>query len=143
MDILLQVHSYLRYFILITLVGVVILALRGWLGNKPFGKLDDKMGLYLLIFTHLQLVAGVILYFSLVEFNSETMKNAVMRYWAVEHVTGMLVAIVLITIGRTSSKKMPTALLRHRRLFIFNSIALVVILVVLATMLKSTGLPII
>ena len=129
-NIFLLSHSYIRYFILILLVVVIVRSLMGWLGNKPFTKLDDKTGLYLLIFTHLQLVAGLVLYFisPAVQFNSSTMSDKVLRYWSMEHTLAMLIAIALITIARSSSKRMSSSTARFKRLFIFNLMALIIIL---------------
>ena len=123
-------HVLLRYFVLIMLVVVIVMSLVGLLNNKPFGRLNEKFSLYLLIFTHLQLVVGLILYFvsPFVKFSSETMKDPSLRYWTVEHVVGMLVAIALITIARISSKKLMQDSAKHKRLLILNSIALVVII---------------
>ena len=133
-NIFLQSHSYLRYFILICLVAVIIKSLIGWLNNKPYTALDNKIGLYLLIFTHLQLIAGLVLYFisPFVRFGSETMKDKITRFWTVEHITAMLIVIVLITVARSTSKRMPTDQARHKRLAIFNLIALIIIVGTLA-----------
>jgi hypothetical protein len=129
-NFLLQVHSLTRYFVLITLVIVIVMALLGIVNKKPFGKWDNKFSLYLLIFTHLQALAGLILYFvsPFVKFGAETMKDKFIRYWTVEHFTAMLIAIVLITVARISSKKMTSDLAKHKRLFNFNLIALIIIL---------------
>jgi hypothetical protein len=35
----------------------------------------------------------------------QVMKNAAARYWAVEHITGMVIAIVLITLGHGRVKR--------------------------------------
>jgi hypothetical protein len=127
---LLHLHSGLRYLILAALLIVIVKSLLGWLNNKPFTSLDNKLSLYLLIFTHLQLVIGLGLYFvsDVVQFNAETMKNSALRYWAVEHVIMMIIAVVLITAARSTSKKMTIDTAKHKRLFIFNTIALVIIL---------------
>lgn len=133
-NIFLHSHSYLRYFILIMLVVVIVKSLAGWLGKKPFTNLDDKLSLYLLIFTHLQLVAGLVLYFisPFVQFGSETMKNKDIRYWTVEHGVAMLIVIVLITMARVTAKRMVHPQAKFRRLVIFNTLALLIILVVVA-----------
>ena len=131
---LLLIHSYLRYFVLIMLVIVIVISLIGWLNKKPYTRRDDKVSLFLFICTHLQLLIGVILYIvslsagGRVQFNSETMKNAALRYFAVEHGLMMLVAVVLITLARTGAKKLAVDQAKHKRLFILNSIALIVIL---------------
>jgi hypothetical protein len=104
------------------------------MNRKPFGFWDNKFSLYLLIFTHMQLVVGIILYFMnlsqnrLVQFNESTMKTPGLRYWAVEHLVGMLVAVVLITVARASAKRMADDTAKHKRLLIFNFVALVVII---------------
>ncbi|HEX5170262.1 MAG TPA: cytochrome B [Cyclobacteriaceae bacterium] len=133
-NIFLHSHSYIRYFILICLIAVIIKSFIGWLNNKPYTAFDNKLGLYLLIFTHLQLVAGIVLYFisPFVQFNSETMKDKVTRFWTVEHVTGMLIVVALITIARSTSKRMSSDQLRHKRLAIVNLIALIVVIAMLA-----------
>lgn len=56
------------------------------------------------------------------------MKESAQRYWLVEHESLMLAAIVLITLARTTSKKMPVDQNKHKRMFIFNLIALIIIL---------------
>lgn len=128
---LLHTHSLLRYFVLIMLIAVVVISLQKWLGKKPYSKLDNTLGLYLFIFTHLQLLVGILLYFKsdLVQFNASTMKNAELRYWAVEHVSLMLIAVVLITMARITSKKLTDPVAKHKRMFVFNSLALVIIVI--------------
>lgn len=131
METLILVHSYLRYFILIALIVVILKSLMGWLQNKPYTQLDNKLGLYLFIFTHMQLLIGLILFFTsdMVQFSSASMKNDTLRYWLVEHSSMMLIAIVLITMARITSKKMVVDVAKHRRMVIFNVLALVIILV--------------
>jgi uncharacterized membrane protein len=131
---LLLTHSFLRYFVMILLIIVIIISLIGLLNKKPYTKEHDKVGLFLFICTHTQLLVGIVLFFvsPIVQFSGAAMKDPVSRYWLVEHNTAMLVAIALITIARSSSKKMPVDQDKHKRLFIFNLIALVIILVTIA-----------
>ena len=128
---LLYTHSILRYAVLFLLLIVVIKSMAGWLGKKPFTKGDDKFSLFLLISTHLQLVVGLVLYYfsPFVQFNSNTMKVAETRYWSVEHIFMMLLAIVLITVARITHKKLADDNAKHKRLFILNAGALLIIIV--------------
>src|SRR3990170_25860 len=105
---LLHAHGLLRYFILIALLVVIIKALIGLVNKQPYGKWDNKLGLYLFIFTHMQLLVGLIIYVvsPFVKFGPDTMSDKATRYWTVEHVVAMLVAVVLITLARTTSKRM-------------------------------------
>jgi hypothetical protein len=131
---LLFTHSYLRYIILILLVIVVIGALIGLLNKKPYTSTDNKLGLFLFISTHLQLLLGLILFFvsPVVQFSGAAMKDSATRYWLVEHNTAMLIAIVFITLARTTSKKMTDSGAKHKRMFIFNLIALVIIVLTIS-----------
>lgn len=128
---LLHTHSALRYVILILLIAVIIQSLLGLVNKRPYTAVDNRVGLFLFIATHTQLLIGIILYFvsPAVQFSGAAMKEASTRYWLVEHNTAMLIAIVLITLARTTSKKMADAQARHKRMFIFNLIALAIILI--------------
>src|SRR5687768_4485281 len=128
---LLHTHSFLRYIVLVLLIVVIIQSLMGWLNRKPYGALDNRMGLFLFIATHTQLLVGLILFFvsPFVQFSGAAMKDPSTRYWLVEHNTAMIIAIVLITLARSTSKRMTDAQAKHKRMFIFNTIALAIILV--------------
>jgi hypothetical protein len=128
---LLHAHSSLRYAVLILLIVVIVLSLLGWVNKKPYTSLDNRVGLFLFIFTHLQLLVGLILFFvsPFVQFSGAAMKDPSTRYWLVEHSTAMIIAIVLITLARTTSKKLASGEAKHKRMFIFNTVALIIILV--------------
>ena len=127
---LLTVHSALRYFVLLFLVIVIIRSLMGWQKKDAYTLRDDKLSLWLFILTHTQLLLGIVLYFTspFVVFSGTSMKDSILRYWLIEHGSMMLIAIVLITVARISAKKLTDAAAKHKRLFIFNTIALVIIL---------------
>jgi phosphoglycerol transferase MdoB-like AlkP superfamily enzyme len=129
-DLLILTHSTLRYFILVFLLILLFRSFQGWQKKSEFTSTDNKVSLWLFILTHSQLLIGLILYFisPLVIFDGASMKNSVARYWLVEHMSMMLLAVVLITLARTTSKKMTDAVAKHKRLFIFNLIALIIIL---------------
>jgi hypothetical protein len=128
-SLLLLFHSTIRYFVLLFLVLVMVRSLMGWINKKEFSKTDDMASLWLFILTHTQLLIGILLFFvsPAVIFSGASMKDPIARYWLVEHNTMMIIAIVLITIARISMKKMTEHVSRHKRLFILNTIAFVVI----------------
>ncbi len=134
LDLVVLTHSVLRYFILIFLVVVIVRSFMGWQQKSTYTALDDKFSLWLFIFAHTQLLFGLIQYFvsPIVIFSGASMKDPIARYWLVEHATMMLIAIVLITMARITAKKMTEAAAKHKRLFIFNTIALIIILVAIA-----------
>ncbi len=127
-------HSLVRYFVLIFLILVIVRSLMGWMNKKEYGSLDDKFSLWLFMLTHTQLLMGLILFFvsEAVIFSAASMKDAVARYWLVEHSSMMLIAVVLISVGRISIKKIADGTAKHRRLFILNFIALLIILMAIS-----------
>lgn len=140
---LLESHSGLRYVVMLLLIAAIILSFAGWFGKKPFTASNKRINLFTLISAHIQLLLGLVLYFisPIVNLNNmgATMKDSVLRYWAVEHVIMMLIAIVLITVGYSKSKKLIDDVSKHRTVAIFYTIALVIILVAIG----MSGRPII
>lgn len=99
---LLHLHSLLRWVIVITLLISIV---KTFSGNKPLG-----ISKILLISSHTTLLIGLYQYFfgnMGVKLFQQTgvMKDAVLRFWAVEHMAGMILAVALITIGHISLKK--------------------------------------
>ena len=135
-SVLLTLHSILRWVILILSVVAIARSFSGMTAAKPFSAADKKVGLFLMISAHTTLLIGLYLYFfgpwGFANIRSlgfgDVMKNNTYRFFAVEHIFGMLVAIVLITIGRGASKKNIPDLAKHKRTFWFILVALVIIL---------------
>lgn len=132
---LLPVHNILRWVIFILLVLAIISAASRMNSNHPFTKGQKSIGLFLMIAAHIQLLIGLYQWFvsgwglNLIRENGfgGVMKNAAYRFWAVEHLTGMLIGIVLITIARGVSKKNYIDRTKHKRTFWLLFIALVII----------------
>ena len=131
---LLHTHSLLRYLVLIFLLVVIVNSFLGFSNKKAFGKIDNMLGLTLFSVTHTQFLVGVLLFFvsPFVQFSGVAMKDPSLRYWTTEHSLIMLIAIVMITLARITAKKMSNDTARHKRMLIFNSIALVLILLAIA-----------
>lgn len=133
-NVLLVLHSLLRWVILILLV--VNIARHFSAANKPFTGQDKKLGLWLMISAHITLLIGLYQYFagnlgfSLIESSgfAAVMKDNVARFWAVEHISGMIIAIVLITIGKGVAKKNITDAAKHKRSAWLFLIALLIII---------------
>lgn len=128
---LLHLHSGLRYIVLLLVLLAIIRAWADWLGQKPYSEGQRKLNLFAMISVHTQLLIGLILYFvsPFVKFGSDTMKDATTRYWTVEHLTAMIIAIAIITIGHSKSKKASLPEEKHRAIAIYYTLALVIIIV--------------
>lgn len=129
----LHLHSFLRYIVVILLIYAIVKSLMGWLYKKPFTKLDGKVGLFLMISCHVQLLIGLALYGisplirSYLKDFAGSMHNEVERFWVMEHGVGMIIAIALVTIGRIVSKKKTDDNAKHRISFIYYFIAFLII----------------
>lgn len=130
---LLGLHSGLRYIVLILLVLALVGAIIGLFGKKAYTEGNRKINLFAMIFTHTQFLVGLILYFfsPIVNYSNmgEAMKDAMTRYWTVEHSVMMLFAIILITVGHSRSKKASEAFNKHRSVALYYGLAVLVIVV--------------
>lgn len=131
-QILLIIHSILRYVFLFSAFYAIYLAVSGWQSKLPYTAKDNKASVFLILFTHTQLVIGLLLYFIYSPYTAtpmkEAMKDPVLRFWKVEHITMMIIAAVIIQVGRILSKKSTTDLAKHKKAAIFYIIGLLLVL---------------
>lgn len=132
--ILKTVHSYWAYFVLILLLLAVLNAIRGKIAGKEFGANDLRISLFGLIFSHIQLLIGLILYFVSPWFDQWSalgmgvMKNAESRLYLVEHPITNIVAIALITMGWSMHKRQSESSKKFLRIALFYGLGLVFLL---------------
>ena len=138
---LLHAHSGLRYVVLLLLLVAIFNAFSKKKSGTWTGS-DKKIALFTLIFTHIQLVLGFLLYFneySKVSFASGFMENKILRFYTVEHISLMLVAIALITIGYSKSKRAATDAKKFGAIAVFYLIGLVLILAAIPWPFRELG----
>ncbi|MEX2602824.1 MAG: cytochrome B, partial [Gracilimonas sp.] len=123
---LLHAHSGLRWIVLVLIVWALVKAISGWTGQKEYQKSDRLSALLALIFTHIQLLIGLVLFFisPRVSFESGMMGNSVLRFFTVEHTLMMIIAIALITFGFSSAKRIEEAVSKHKRIAVTYGIGL-------------------
>lgn len=131
----LHLHDVLRWLLLVSLVVTLAKYLAGWLGNHSWKKTDNILGIVFTSLMDLQLLTGLVLYFFLspltkIAFSDfgAAMKNADLRFYAVEHFSMMLIAVILVHIGRAKSKKATSDKAKFKIGSIFFLIAFVLIL---------------
>lgn len=131
--LILDTHSIIRFVVLFAAIISIVLAFAGWFGNKEYTKGNKIINLITLISSHIQLVVGLILYFIspnvLTANMGAAMKNDTLRYWTVEHISMMIIAIVFITIGYSKSKKVIASVEKHRTIAIFFTLAAIIVVV--------------
>jgi hypothetical protein len=86
----------------------------------------------------LQLVIGLLLYVALSPTTAEifdnfgeAMRDPVARFWAVEHITMMLIAVILAHVGRVLARKARTPSAERARMLI--AFGLATLLIIIAT----------
>ena len=127
-------HSYWAYLTLIILIISTFNALIKFFGNKEFGAFDFRVSLFTLIVSHIQLILGIVLFFSAGYISiissgmGAVMKNAELRSNIIEHPLTMIIAVTLITIGYSKHKKKLTSKPKFKLLAIFYTLALVFVL---------------
>ena len=127
-------HSWIRWIALVATVGTVLAALRIRVPADRTGA--DRWSLFAMAALDLQMLLGLLLYFALSPFTAEAMKNMSaamqnpqLRFWAVEHLTSMIVAIVLAHVGRVLARKAKTPSSIKTRLLICFGLATILLIV--------------
>lgn len=126
MNILVSTHSGLRWIALILL----LLAIYNAFTAKNYEKKHRLVNMFAMISLHTQLLIGLALYFTSakVQFTEGWMKVAMYRFYGMEHLMGMLIAIVLVTIGHSKSKKATESAAKFKAIKLWYVLALVLIL---------------
>jgi len=123
-------HSGWAYLALLLLVIAALNSVLGMVSKKEFSSKDRTMALLGLIFSHVQLLVGLVLYFisPLGKAGLSEMSNAAIRLTALEHPLINIIAIVFITIGWSKHKKVTTSEAKFKTISIFYGIGLLLIL---------------
>ena len=142
---MLHLHSVLRWVILILLL--VALYKNFTDRSKPFTSGHKKLGLYLMICADLLLLVGLYQWFAgnwglkSIQLNGfgTVMKNSTLRFFAIEHTTGMLIAIILIHMGHAFGKKSVPDTQKHKRILLYFGLALLIILISIPWPFRAVG----
>lgn len=133
-DVLLRLHSFTRWLVLLSLLFAIFTAYKGWLGKKPFTAFANKVRHITATIAHVQLLLGLLLYFisPLVQYFLTFFKEAVhqreYRFFGMEHASMMLIAVTLITIGSSSAKRKTNDKVKYRIMALWFTAALLVII---------------
>ena len=129
-----HLHSFLPYLLLTVLLLAFVKSVIAYLGQHPHTDGHRKNGLILLILAHIQFLIGGVLYFvspmstSGLNDLGAAMKDRTLRLYTLEHPLTMILAIVLITMAYSKSKKNISSHLKHKIKSIYFGFALVLIL---------------
>jgi hypothetical protein len=140
-NILIHLHSGVRWLLLLSIILALVYAFLKYRMNKFKNRSGCIFNRLTLIFTHLQFVAGLVLYFisSKVIFAAESMKEPLLRFFLVEHIALMLVAVELITVGFIKFQKAEEQQKRHKITLIYYGIAFLLFLVSIPWPFRNLG----
>lgn len=128
-NILLRSHSGLRWVFLIAIVFAIVSAINRWVNNKEFNKTGKVFNITTLATAHLQLLTGLLLYFISPKVRIEGMlKDDIIRFFTLEHLSMMILAITLITLGHMQVKKAQVKLKKNRGTVLYFGLALIIVL---------------
>ena len=134
-SLLKNIHSYWAYLVLLVLILSILNAIGGKIKGKDFESKDLRLSLFGLIFSHIQLLIGLILYFVSPWFDQWSdmgvggvMKDAQARLLLVEHPITNILAIVLITMGWSLHKRQSDPGKKFLRIALFYGFGLLLLL---------------
>ncbi|WP_342085556.1 hypothetical protein [Dyadobacter sp. OTU695] len=132
---LLTLHSINRWLVLASLVYSIIISWNGYRTNRVFSGSDNAVRHLTATIAHIQLLLGLYLYMisPIVKFNVAEASSTGMigehLFFRLVHISLMVIAVVVITIGSASARRMDTDQLKYRTMLWWFSIALLIILV--------------
>lgn len=133
MQTVLVIHNIIRWAILIFGIVTVFNAFTGLRSKRAYTSKDDKASLFFMVFMDIQLLIGLILFFTNGWFDKlksgmgEVMKSSYDRFFVVEHTFMMILAWILVHVGRTVVKRSADDK-KFKKMMLYFGLALLLIL---------------
>ncbi len=124
---MLHAHSGFRWIALILIIITVVKAFKGIKNAEDYTIKNKMLALGTLIVFHLQFLIGFSLYFTGAKTKFFDMSQP-FRFYTIEHPLMMIIAIILVTMGYSKSKKEEYANKKFRKILIFYTVALIIVL---------------
>jgi hypothetical protein len=133
--VILDLHGLVRWIVLAAAAWALFRAYRGWLNSTPWTGADRRAGTVFSRALDLQVLVGVTL-----AFVSPLMQNALfglraamsaphLRFFLVEHIPLMLVAVVVVHLGGRAPGRTTGESMQHRRAALMYTIATLAMIV--------------
>ncbi|HVO09167.1 MAG TPA: hypothetical protein VMX54_00315 [Vicinamibacteria bacterium] len=120
-SLVLLAHSWLRWAVLLLAIALLARTAVGWLRSRPWARADDRLQVALVGVLDLELLLGLLLYVGLSPLTRSfladpavAMRAPVLRFFGVEHVVGMVLAVAVAHAGRVVSRRAATPAHRQR-----------------------------
>ena len=131
-SLVLNVHSWMRWVVIATCLWTILRAAMA--GGRPWTPADARASRLFMITLDIQVLLGLLLYGVLSPFTRQAMsdmgtamKVSALRFFVVEHLFGMLIAVALTHIGIARIRRASGDARRHKTALVFFSLALLAI----------------
>ena len=135
-------HNWIRWVALLSAIGAAFAALR------RSDAAAERWSLIAMMTLDVQMLLGLLLYLvlspnmaAIMNNFSGAMKDPAARFWAVEHITTMFLAVIVAHVGRVLARKAANADARRKRILIAFSIAAVFMMVGMPWPGRPSGRP--
>jgi hypothetical protein len=133
--IILAIHNIVRWVVVILAIFALVRAYVGWFGKRDWTEMDRRVGVFFSVSIDIQLLLGLLLYIFFSDITRSALRdfgaamgNPGMRFFAIEHVFYMVLALVFAHLGSFLPKKATEAVSKHRRAAIWFTLAVLMIL---------------
>lgn len=140
-------HNIGRWGVVILALIAIIRAFAGWAGRKEFTAADGKAGFLYTMALDIQVLLGLILYFSKGWFGVLTadfgaaMSSSGTRFFAIEHLVIMIAAVAVAHIGRAQAGKTQSDVKKHSRAALWYLLSFIVLLTAIPWPFMAAGRP--
>lgn len=131
---ILVLHSYGRWLTLLSLLVMITIGFRGWIARRKFTPTINTLRHWTATIAHIQLLLGMFLYFQSPIVRSDVPHDPFHlvnehTYFRYIHITAMLIAVILITIGSAKARRVADDHKKFRTLLIWFSAGLLILLI--------------
>lgn len=130
-----KIHIYISTITLLAGISTLALSVHGWAGKRNYNRYDSGSSLLFNIGLYFQLILGFVIYFTLrtsLEGNlwrvPDTENDASLRFWAIEHIALMVLALFLTQLGRIFIKRSQSSRIKFKASLFYHGISLLLIL---------------
>ena len=143
-NILVRAHSGWRWVVLILLLAAIFKAFAGWRGKKEFTGGDKKLAMFAMVSFHIQFLMGWIMYFIgpkgfQMTGQDSFMSDKIARFFGLEHMLMMTIAMIVITIGYSKAKRITENDRKFKKIFVFYLVTLLIVLASIPWPFRNLG----
>ncbi len=132
MNIVFQAHSGFRWLLLLMMVIILVKSVSGMLAKSEYSRIDNVLSSAVVGLLDLQLLLGFFLYFAYSPFTKNftfNMGDTSERFWSVEHLLLMILAITVAHIGKVKIRKLEIDKAKFKTQIFFFSLSLVLMII--------------